>query len=299
MLHALWETLARHSVRAEMVQQIWQEIETAGEPADDTWPMRGVTTEDRIGEGCLTLQTAGLPFLLTALAIEGTKSGSALVLPPDTRKLIWAWFLDLLVAGDVGLRLLDLSHHRLPGDMQEWTLNQLAATLVAHADPVLALQDAYSKLEPQRRRSLYKESYARETKPSEILLRLSQYAAAILSQKMANPSAADALFMMAFRLLHQLYLRVPPTRTRSRYEHLRQLMADSFAFLPAVFGPDLRAVLAQLLPPLSDDPWVLTQAAARLQWNGLPVDNVTLLFSSLGIDLQAAANEVQQWEPQP
>lgn len=296
MLRVLCAVLAAHGVGVEQVRALWEQGEASGEPADNSWPLSTVDAEDRAGEGGVTLKTVGFPLWLTALGLERERGDSPLPVP--IRERLWTWLVELLKGGDAGLRLLDLLAAQEPEEWLVWAQQQLAWLWSEQEDPTAALRDVYVQLEPQRRRALYRSDYSREAKGSELLLRLAQHCAEILAQTRGEGALGGTLFMDAFRWLHQLYLRQTPSRTVARYEVLRQLMAESFAFLPAIYRAELRPVLEVMLPLIADDAWVVTRAAAGLERNGVARESIVQLFTEFGVDLQAAAEEVQQWEPQ-
>jgi hypothetical protein len=242
-------------------------------------------TSEREGEGARTLYGDGLPFLYAAAALLGDA-----VAAEREIATLWTWFEELLEGRDPGLSLV--THGASLTDVPQ----RIGFLLSRLPDPDVRLKSAYAKLEPMRRRALfahrYEELYA--DLESVVLLRVGLNAAANWLDRVRvgeHAEAARALFFWIFARARRLWL----TAVLDTGDTKRSLVSLCFAFMPHLFGDALGEALQRTIPPIANDPRVLTEACTNLRINRLDPERLSALIADAGADLRGALRDAHQW----
>lgn len=303
--YSLTGALAASRVSVTDIHQTWKELEQTGpRSATDNWPAGMGEPEDRHGDGARALRTLGLPLLLTASELTEGRLPSGEPASPilqTERMYLWPWFLELLQGHDLGLLLI--AQERYENDTGwwiQWAYNKLAFILEGMPDAADALARGLQSLEPQRRRMKFHYPsllHAWRVGGSEILLRAGQYLCARQTGSGAPSMHLRKLFLWTFTELHQLYLTAPLEKWHARFDLIRNLLGESFAFAPGIFRDDLTEALEFMLPLISGDSWLVDQAYQLCAENGSNPDLLTEIFRRLGTDPEQAKLERSIWEP--
>ena len=269
---ALAEVLRESSVGVERIRRIWHAIEEAGatpkraEARPHVGPSASSKRSSTQGEGSRKLAADGLPALLGAAAILGDEP-----LADDVAD-VWAWFETLLVGRDPALFLARQSSEPRTGDLHQ-RVARLAPLFARLPDPSTGIRSAYSVLEPQRRRLQFRRRYDDHDTdlPSILLLRLSLAVATRMASDPDRSECAKELLLWAYRQSRRLWLIQPLDAGHER----AHLAAACFAAVPAIFSHDPDEALGKMVPPIANDPVMLSNACWMLasestDWKRVP-----------------------------
>lgn len=236
----------------------------------------------RPGEGARSLHGEGLPALLGAAMALG-EHGQADV-PSD----VWQWFEELLVGRDEGLRLCN------DGSAADEVGKSLALLLVRLPAGVELLRSTYTKLEPQRRRSLYPMRYEGTEDDAESLLalRVGLHLSVFLRHSAHDLQArASELWFWTYAAARRLWL----TSRRDIGGEKERFVTACFAAMPLVFGDDLGAALRAAVPWIAGDEGMVGDAAALLRRNGVDMGRLVRLMRDAGVELGTVLSDARSW----
>lgn len=291
-LNALCEVLIVAGVGTSNVREAWERAEViAREKEQRTATTRMVrrvqekTRGDREGEGARTLSSQGMNYLW----------GAALMLGNDPREedaiaRLWAWFEELLEGRDPGLRLVEREQTAIEA------AQRLGFLLARTVEPARVFTTTYHRLEPLRRRTQHPSRYGFEMhdRESTFLVRVGLHGTVNWHDRIKhNPSAGAArdLFFQVYAMARRLWLTSP-----NRYDEAkRNLVPLCFAFVPNLFGEQLAAALAKIIPPIANHARLLTEACWFLWKNGVESSALVSLVRAAGGDLEEALRDVKQW----
>jgi hypothetical protein len=238
------------------------------------------------GEGRRSYYFEAFPLVYAAACILNRAAAS-----PGQANSFWSWFSELLEGRAPGLGIAIHSRTQLDA------LEQIGRLLARLPSPHAAWEATYRKLEPQRRRhqvALLRYDDQDADEPTIVLVQMGLSCCAVLAEQTANQDARQHIRSFFWRL-YEVARRLWLTDTYDSSDSKKTLVALCFAFIPEIFGDDLRAALARAVPPIATDPWILSLAACYLRVNRVEPLRIARLFSEAGADLIAALRDTHQW----
>lgn len=222
-------------------------------------------------------------------------TGPATIVPDrEAARSLWNAFVALLKISDVDLNRM-LTSDRDRG--ASWVVNIVGFVLAHVEEPPARWEEAYSVLEPQRRRSLFGGTPDDRalTTFSALLIRAG-FASIDWTKREAQTTAIVADPGDFFWKLHTQALRLYLAH-RDRHAGPDMMLAWSFSLVPTLFASDLASALKRMVPPIASDARVVVAAAWTLWKASIPLSDVRAYFDANDAHLESALEEVTKPEP--
>lgn len=293
-LAALCEALVAEGLSTADVREAWTRTAEIAKEKEQAAAARRIVRHVNArrrgkhkGEGARKLHGRGMSYLLGAALMLDSASQSENVASQSENERLWAWFADLLEARDPGLRLVEHG----PANIE--AAQRIGLLLSRSICPAELFHKTYDRLEPQRRRAQHPSYYGYDDHDLEttFLLRVGLYAGEFWVKTADEPEAPRQLLIDIYAFTRRLWLTAAHDFDNTK----RDLVPLCFAFMPALFGDQLRTALAKAIPPISNHPKMLARACWLLWNNGVEATTLARLVRESGGNLEEALRDVKQW----